>query len=742
MTIYATGNALGSTDPRDLLDNAQNFDNAVNDVVNATWVDRFGVTRKTLKGYDTAFEEDQAARAAAFEADQAERVTEFDAAQALRESTFEQFLEGSGWSSLGEYAAGISIVSHTQTVDYLGQPYSLKPSIPASIDAPYVTTGVWATEGVNFKLVGDNSLRQDLALTGDTMIGVTGTGKNLKQILDEKVFPGITLEKASTSWAGIVSADINEDVSDELANFLELHRLAEFDTQMALNKSVQSLRARTEIHGAPGCNILNGPDMAQKVMLSMRGSDSVVRRLRMDNPLELKANTGGRQTAIDIRADNVTIEENQFYRMLHCVTTESTGEWYMPKYLRNVAFECIGTGAGPSDDGTAGFGEDRGDAFTIWGATGVIEGNFAFCKAGQDARIAYHCESLGNDYHTRPNNPARDGFDYWMQNNYAFGGFRRHFAFEAVDRAIMLGNISGGGATWWAVAITGCNDVVASNMVLLYDRLASNTAGAAWSPERAAIAVGHNGSNIALSQIIARFAPSAVGAGFTSLVTNNTCTGVTFDHVKIIKPVGQGGLGFVMDKLPDFKSNSCEVIGAQHGLTTFGAQDCQINDFSCYDLTGDAVRATGGGGGIIARTRVKGGHFERVGRVFNGTNLTEISYKNTTSKGVTGNDFEQFGTTGPITIAGNHNENGTGKLAGLGSPFTAALVRNIGDNIGYTNDSRFAIACFTDATSALNTNGKYTGKRVMRSDGVMMVALGNLPTSPWGIVTTTAVVPA
>lgn len=153
MTIYATGNALGSTDPRDLLDNAQNFDNAVNDVVNDTWVDRFGVTRKTLKGYDTAFEEDQAIRAAAFQA----------------------FLEGTGWSSLGAYGAGVVITSHTQTVDYLGQPYSLKPSIPASLDAPYVTTGVWATEGVNFKLVGDNSLRQDLAApTG-------GSGVHVKQ---------------------------------------------------------------------------------------------------------------------------------------------------------------------------------------------------------------------------------------------------------------------------------------------------------------------------------------------------------------------------------------------------------------------------------------------------------------------------------------------------------------------------------------------------------------------------------
>lgn len=153
---YNTGNALGSTDVRDLLDNAHNLDDVLNDLVNDTWVDRFGVTRKTLKGYDAEFETDQAARALAFQT----------------------LIDGTGWSSLGAYGAGVVITSHTQTVDYLGQPYSLKPSIPASLDAPYVTTGVWATEGVNFKLVGDNSLRQDLAdpAVGGSIVRMLGAG--------------------------------------------------------------------------------------------------------------------------------------------------------------------------------------------------------------------------------------------------------------------------------------------------------------------------------------------------------------------------------------------------------------------------------------------------------------------------------------------------------------------------------------------------------------------------------------
>lgn len=49
MTTYNTGNAIGSADPLDLYDNAQNLDNAVNSAA-GTWVDRRGVTRPTFQG--------------------------------------------------------------------------------------------------------------------------------------------------------------------------------------------------------------------------------------------------------------------------------------------------------------------------------------------------------------------------------------------------------------------------------------------------------------------------------------------------------------------------------------------------------------------------------------------------------------------------------------------------------------------------------------------------------------------
>jgi len=50
MTSYNTGNPLGSKDPRDLYDNAENLDVLVNDTNRNTHPDRFGVSRLTWKG--------------------------------------------------------------------------------------------------------------------------------------------------------------------------------------------------------------------------------------------------------------------------------------------------------------------------------------------------------------------------------------------------------------------------------------------------------------------------------------------------------------------------------------------------------------------------------------------------------------------------------------------------------------------------------------------------------------------
>ncbi|MEZ1662642.1 hypothetical protein, partial [Pseudomonas aeruginosa] len=82
----ATGNPLGSKDPRDLYDNAENFDNALNNVESDHWSDRFSRSRRTFQGMENSFQSDQDSR----------------------EQRFQDFLERSAWISLGEYGPGIT----------------------------------------------------------------------------------------------------------------------------------------------------------------------------------------------------------------------------------------------------------------------------------------------------------------------------------------------------------------------------------------------------------------------------------------------------------------------------------------------------------------------------------------------------------------------------------------------------------------------------------------------------------
>ena len=52
MTTYNTGNPIGSSDSRDLYDNAQNLDHLSLDENNETWDDRLGKSRYTWYGIE------------------------------------------------------------------------------------------------------------------------------------------------------------------------------------------------------------------------------------------------------------------------------------------------------------------------------------------------------------------------------------------------------------------------------------------------------------------------------------------------------------------------------------------------------------------------------------------------------------------------------------------------------------------------------------------------------------------
>lgn len=126
MTTYNTGNAVPSTDVRDLLDNAENLDNFSNGSANF-YNDRRGVSRQSLQG--------------------------------IRNASQYQFL--------GAYAAGLVFTSYNQVFSNAGEFYA--PS--AGLTLPYTTTGSGAAEIATFRSVGDATLRSDLANATDAAKG-------------------------------------------------------------------------------------------------------------------------------------------------------------------------------------------------------------------------------------------------------------------------------------------------------------------------------------------------------------------------------------------------------------------------------------------------------------------------------------------------------------------------------------------------------------------------------------------
>lgn len=118
----------GSTDPRDLKDNAAIIDKLVNSS-DLTWLGRLGKTLKTWAGM---------------------------------QQDFNQLLINTGYESNHlTYTVGsaLTVDRSTQLIDYNGFTYRVK--LPSNF--PVVLTGVWATDSTKLVDVGDASVRNDLA---------------------------------------------------------------------------------------------------------------------------------------------------------------------------------------------------------------------------------------------------------------------------------------------------------------------------------------------------------------------------------------------------------------------------------------------------------------------------------------------------------------------------------------------------------------------------------------------------
>src|SRR5690606_22433922 len=172
---YNTGNPVPSRDPRDLVDNAENLDRAVNGD-EPTWTDRLGRERKSWRGMEN----------------------EFQASQNERESVFEEQLQTLGYQELGAYENGPFVIEYLNQVfsygDYL---YRLSPTVPL----PYTTQGndeaSWDSEKSNFIQI-DFVTAQQLA---DERIARQEADANLQ----DQISGGAPLEASAfspISWHG------------------------------------------------------------------------------------------------------------------------------------------------------------------------------------------------------------------------------------------------------------------------------------------------------------------------------------------------------------------------------------------------------------------------------------------------------------------------------------------------------------------------------------------------------------
>lgn len=134
---YNTSNPVGSSDFRDLSDNAVNFDKfSVGS--DPAYPNRLGVLKLSIEGMNQ----------------------EFNNAQDGRQALFETQLGAMGYTWLADYGPGLVFTSRNQYMVRDGLAYA----VANSTTLPYTTTGNWATEVSKFKAISiDDILRADLA---------------------------------------------------------------------------------------------------------------------------------------------------------------------------------------------------------------------------------------------------------------------------------------------------------------------------------------------------------------------------------------------------------------------------------------------------------------------------------------------------------------------------------------------------------------------------------------------------
>ncbi|HDZ1485889.1 TPA: hypothetical protein RRW89_004993, partial [Klebsiella pneumoniae] len=159
MSTYKTGNPLGSAAVKDLFDNAENLDFALNSLTALIWTDRLGKVRPSFFGMETSFLSQMSSQESRFTSQLADQDTRFNT-----------FIASSGYDIIGDYTVGtipegnpLTITEYNQLIRYNNELYKLT----AATDIPFTASGktdeTWtATDSAHFVSVGDAALRQNL----------------------------------------------------------------------------------------------------------------------------------------------------------------------------------------------------------------------------------------------------------------------------------------------------------------------------------------------------------------------------------------------------------------------------------------------------------------------------------------------------------------------------------------------------------------------------------------------------
>jgi hypothetical protein len=150
---FNTGNNVPSTDPRDLYDNAENFDKLLNGG-DPFYADRKGVLRQSYAGMENDFDTAQSGRENTFMLSQADK-----------ESRFQAFLVSSGYVNKGDYAANVVLEERNEYVFVSASTTGTTAGLyfpSGSAAVPLTLTGSWATDLPNLVLREEDALRQEI----------------------------------------------------------------------------------------------------------------------------------------------------------------------------------------------------------------------------------------------------------------------------------------------------------------------------------------------------------------------------------------------------------------------------------------------------------------------------------------------------------------------------------------------------------------------------------------------------